>query len=474
MFPSKFIWGAASSAYQIEGAARTDGRGPSVWDAFCRDPGKVFRGHHGDVACDHYGRVVEDVALMKRMGLQAYRFSTSWSRILPEGRGAVNERGLAFYDRLVDELLGAGIEPWLTLFHWDLPYALQLQGGWLNPDSPRWFADYATLVAERLGDRVRRWMTINEPQVYIGLGHREGIHAPGLKLPTPQWLLAGHHTLLAHGRAAQTVRASAKARPSVGWAVVARVEYPATDDPADVEAARRSTLGVHHKDTWSNTWWADPAILGHYPEDGLRLFGADAPRFTADEMETIRQPLDFYGVNIYSGEPVRAGPDGAAVNAGWAAGNPMTTFRWNVSPQALQWGPRFLYERYGVPIVVTENGMANTDWVHADGKVHDPQRIDFTRAYLLELARASAAGTDVRGYFHWSILDNFEWAEGYRERFGLVHVDFATGARTLKDSARWYREVIATNGRSLGGIGVEPGLPSVTLEPRPLSPEVAR
>lgn len=463
MFPQGFAWGAASSAYQIEGAAAMHGRGPSVWDAFCADAGKVFRNHTGAVACDHYHRVAEDVAIMKRMGLKAYRFSVSWSRIMPTGRGAVNGAGLAFYDRLVDELLGAGIEPWLTLFHWDFPQALQLEGGWLNPESPRWFADYTRAVVERLSDRVTHWMTINEPQVYIGLGHRDGTHAPGLKLSTALWLQAGHHTLLAHGLSAQTIRANAKLKPIVGWAPVARVEYPATESAADIEAARRSTMSITQKDTWSNTWWGDPVMFGHYPEDGLKLFGADAPRVGAKDMEIIRQPLDFYGVNIYSGEPVKAGPDGNPVNAGWQDGNAMTTFRWNVSPKSLHWGPRFLHERYKLPIVVTENGMANTDWVHADGDVHDPQRIDFTRAYLAELGRAIDAGTDVRGYFHWSILDNFEWAEGYRERFGLVHVDFATGKRTVKDSGHWYRDVIATNGRNL----TVPAAPASEISPKP-------
>jgi beta-glucosidase len=473
MFREGFTWGAASSAYQIEGGATAHGRGPSVWDTFCADPGKVYRNQTGAVACDHYHRLAEDVAIMKRMGLHAYRFSTSWSRIMPAGKGAVNGAGLAFYDRLVDELLAAKIEPWLTLFHWDFPQALQLEGGWLNPDSAKWFAEYAEVVTRRLSDRVRHWMTINEPQVYIGLGYRDGTHAPGMKLPTAQWLQAGHNTLIAHGLGVQAIRASAVKKPTVGWAIVNRVEFPATDSPADIEAARRSTLSVTAKDTWSNTWWADPAILGHYPEDGLKLFGADAPKFTASEMATICQPLDFYGVNIYSGEPVKAGPDGNPVAVPWADGNPLTTFRWNIAPKSLQWGPRFLYERYKLPIVVTENGMANADWVHSDGEVHDPQRIDFTRNYLLELAKASTAGTDIRGYFHWSILDNFEWAEGYRERFGLVHVDFATGKRTLKDSGKWYREVIATNGRNLlQTSGGEAMKPAASLEHGPLKAEI--
>lgn len=451
MFPEGFVWGAASSAYQVEGAAAEDGRGPSVWDAFCAQEGKVFRGHTGAVACDHYHRFDDDVRLMKSLGLKAYRFSVSWPRVMAEGVGRPNAAGLSFYDRLVDALLEAGIRPWATLFHWDLPQALQAKGGWLDARSPGWFADYASVVVDRLSDRVRDWMTINEPQIFVGMGHRDGTHAPGLKLPTADWLQVGHHALLAHGRAVQVIRSRAKAKPSVGWAPCGRVEYPATDTPADIEAARRCMFSVTAKDCWNNAWWSDPVCLGQYPEDGLRLFGADAPRVGPDDLALINQPLDFYGVNIYSGEPVTAAPGGGAKFVGWPAGNPMTTFRWNVAPKSLYWGPRFLAERYRLPLVITENGMANLDWVTPDQKVHDPQRIDFTRQYLLELGRAAADGVDVRGYFHWSITDNFEWAEGYRERFGLVHVDYQTLKRTPKDSAIWYRDVIKSNGGSLNG-----------------------
>lgn len=449
MFPEGFVWGAASSAYQIEGAAAEDGRGPSVWDAFCAKSGAVFRGHTGAVACDHYHKYIEDVGLMKALGLHAYRFSVSWPRVMPEGVGRVNEAGLAFYDRLVDELVAAGIRPWVTLFHWDFPEALQGRGGWLNEASPGWFAEYAAVVVDRLSDRVQHWITINEPQIFIGMGHRDGTHGPGLRLPAAQWAKAGHHALLAHGRAVQVIRSRARSKPLVGWAPCGRVEFPVTESAADIEAARSSTFSMRVADCWNNTWWSDPVCLGRYPEDGLRLFGADAPRFGSDDMALINQPLDFYGVNIYTGEPVKAGPDGKAEPVGWPPGNPTTAFRWNVAPESLYWGPRFLYERYRLPVFVTENGMSNIDWVTPDGAVHDPQRIEFTRGYLSELRRAIRDGVDVRGYFHWSILDNFEWAEGYRQRFGLVHVDYQTLRRTPKDSALWYRDIIASNGAAL-------------------------
>lgn len=452
-FPDRFVWGAGSSAYQIEGGAGDDGRGPSVWDTFCKREGAVSAGHTGSVACDHYHRWRDDVVLMRNLGLQAYRFSISWTRVLPQGAGEVNQRGIDFYDRLVDELLAADIEPWITLFHWDFPDALYLRGGWLNRDSAKWCADYTKVVVDALSDRVGRWITINEPQIFIGHGHMRGEHAPGLRLPRREALLAGHHALLAHGLSVQAIRAHARRSASVGWAPCGAIEYPATDSLADTEAAYRATMSVVRPDCWNNTWWADPVCLGAYPEDGLRVFGADAPRPARGDMETIHQPLDFYGVNIYSGSPVRAGKDAKPEPVPLPLGHPTTAIRWPITPACLYWGPRFLYDRYKLPIVLTENGMSNTDWVHADGRVHDAPRIDFTRAYLLELGRAIADGVDVRGYFHWSILDNFEWAEGYRERFGLVHVDYATLERTPKDSAFWYRDVIASNGASLQAPG---------------------
>jgi len=451
-FPQDFAWGAATAAYQIEGAALEEGKGLSVWDAMCRQPGKIWEGHTGETACDHYHRYQGDVALLKQMGLKAYRFSVSWPRVMPEGIGAVNPKGLAFYDRLVDELLAVGIEPWCTLFHWDYPQALYQSGGWLHSDSPRWFAEYSAKVVERLSDRVSHWMTLNEPQCFIGIGHLSGTHAPGEQLPLKQALQAAHHTLLAHGLSVQAIRAHAQKPPRIGWAPVGVVTMPETDRPEDIEAARQQMFATGMTSwnaLWSNSWWADPVLFGRYPEDGLRLFGDDAPKFTEAEMAVIAQPIDFYGCNIYNGQTFRAGADGRPEKVDHPPGYPHSLFTWKMTPEALYWGPRFLAERYRLPVVITENGMSCHDWVSLDGQVHDPQRIDFTKRYLREVARAIADGVDVRGYFHWSAMDNFEWAEGYKHRFGLIHVDFATQVRTLKDSAHWYREVIETNGCAL-------------------------
>jgi len=448
-YPKNFIWGAATSAYQVEGAARASGRGASVWDLFCHTDGKVHGGHTGDVACDHFHRYASDVEIMAWLGLKAYRLSVSWPRVMPAGTGAVSRDGLAFYDRLVDRLLDAGIDPWVTLFHWDLPLELHHQGGWLNAQSPHWFEAYAAQIVDLLSDRVSHWMTINEPQIFVGLGYGTGIHAPGHQLPFSEQLLVAHRALLAHGRAVTVIRGRAKTPPTIGWAPVGRVCYPATDSPADVAAARVATMAVTAKDCWNNTWFADPVCLGHYPEDAMALFGRDVPTVAPGDMELISQPLDFYGVNIYSGEPVQAGGP-----QGWSPvqrppGSPQTAMGWPVSPESLEWGPRFLFDRYKLPIVITENGMASHDVVSLDGQVHDPARIDFLARYLGALQRAIAGGVDVRGYFQWSLLDNFEWAEGYRQRFGIVYVDYQTQKRTPKASAHWYKDVIATNGASI-------------------------
>ena len=448
-FKENFVWGAAAASYQVEGAAREDGKGLSVWDMFCRQPGKIRDGHTGDVACDHYHRYKEDVGLMKETGLKAYRFSISWPRVLPEGTGRINEKGIGFYDRLVDELLAAGIDPWVTLFHWDYPYALFLRGGWLNPDSPKWFADYTRVIVDRLSDRVSNWITLNEPQCFVALGHGGGEQAPGLKLGLEEMLLVNHHALIAHGLAVQTIRTYAQKSPHIGWAPVGLVSYPSTGSAEDIEAARRAMFEMNSPGFWNNSWFADPPLLGKYPEDGLRIYGKAAPAFTSTDMEIISQPIDFYGVNIYYGQEVKAGPDGNPVVVFPPAGGPRTHNQWTVSPESLYWGPRFLYERYKKPIVVTENGLAAHDWVAADGRVHDYHRIDFLRQYLTAYRRAAADGVDARGYFSWTIMDNFEWQEGYAYRFGLIHVDFKTQKRTPKDSAGWYRNVIRSNGASL-------------------------
>lgn len=444
-FPQNFVWGAATAAYQIEGAWDEDGKGPSVWDKFSHTPGNVANDDTGDRAADHYHRYREDVALIVGLGLDAYRFSISWPRVLPAGTGAINEAGLDFYDRLVDALLEAEITPYATLFHWDFPYALYQRGGWLNPDSSDWFADYTTLVVERLSDRVHHWMPLNEPRVFLQLGHREGTHAPGLELPRALVLAAAHNVLLAHGKSVQAIRAAAQGESFVGSVPAVSNFYPATDEPADVAAARELAFTIRQDNLWNNTWLNGPMLLGRYPEDGLALWAEDLPPFTAADMEQIQQPLDFIGLNIYSGFPVRAGEDGRPQIVEFPEGMARTHLNWPVTPEILYWSPTFFHERYGLPLYITENGLANTDWVTLDGDVDDLQRIDFLRRYLGALQRAVADGTDVRGYFHWSLLDNFEWAEGYSQRFGLIFVDYPTGERTPKRSATFYREIIGAN-----------------------------
>ena len=449
-FANSFTWGVASASYQVEGAAFEDGKGASVWDMFCRKPGAVWRDQTGDVACDHYHRFAADAQLMGELGIQAYRFSISWPRVLPEGRGQPNARGLAFYDRLVDALLAAGVDPYVTLFHWDYPLALYRRGGWLNPDSVSWFADYAGLIAQKLSDRVRHWMTLTEPQCFIGLGHQTGYHAPGDRLRLAEVLQAGHHVLLAHGRAVQRLRAEARQPATIGFAPVGVVHIPASNSPADVAAARAAMFAVRKTDCFSNTWWLDPIFLGRYPADGLALYGDAVPSIGPDDMATIAQPLDFFGANIYHGFETRAGADGAPEAVPLPPGYPKTTQDfWPVTPAALYWGPRFFHERYGLPIVITENGHQNADVISLDGQVHDPQRIDYLHRYLRELKRAVADGTPVNGYFQWCFTDNFEWAMGDAIRVGLVYTDYPTQRRIPKDSAFWYRDVIRSRGRDL-------------------------
>jgi beta-glucosidase len=448
--PEGFVWGAASASYQVEGGAREGGRSPSVWDEFSETPGKTFDGHTGGVACDSYHRPEEDAALLADMGATGYRLSIAWPRVIPGGDGVINDEGLAYYDRLVDALLARGVDPWVTLFHWDFPACLYRRGGWLNRDSADWLAEYTAAVVDRLSDRVTNWFTLNEPQIFLGLGHNEGTHAPGLKLSRKDVLLATHHALLGHGKSAQVIRARAKKPSRIGCAPVGNLKSPATETPADIEAARAATFSVPEQGwTFNYTWYCDPMLRGHYPEDGLKLFGKDAPAAPEADMKTIHQPMDFFGVNIYNSEIVRAGKDGKPEPVKRGPGYPITMFRWPVQPDALYWGPRFLQERYKLPVVITENGLASMDWVHADGKVHDAGRIDFLTRYLGELRRAISDGVDVRGYFQWSIMDNYEWAEGYALRFGLVYVDYLSGERIPKDSYYWMKSVIASNGKSL-------------------------
>ncbi len=440
-FSNDFVWGVATASYQIEGATRQGGRGPSNWDAFCERPGAIYQEHDGAVACDHYNRLEEDLDLLADLSVGAYRFSLAWSRLLPDGVGRENDAGIAFYNRLIDGLLERKITPYLTLFHWDYPQALQHRGGWLHPDSPRWFEEFTRLVARRFGDRVKHFLTLNEPHAFIEGGLHHGRHAPGLTLPLAEVLKAGHHALLSHGRATQVLRAEVPGC-SVAIAPVLICAVPESESPQDEQAARDWTFSMTAPELRSTTWWMDPVYGRGYPVDGLRIFGADAPQCSSTDFDLIAQPLDAVGFNLYDAAVVKQGEDGAPVLCPCPPGSPKTAFNWALSPQAHYFGPRFAEERYQGPILITENGLSTRDWVHLDGKVHDPDRVDFIARHLTELERAHKEGTTIQGYFHWSLLDNFEWNHGYRERFGLVHVDYASGRRTKKDSFFAYRELI--------------------------------
>jgi len=451
-FRKDFIWGAATASYQIEGGAYEGGKGLSVWDQFSHEQGAVLFGHSGDTACDHYHRFKEDVALMKEMGVKNYRFSLSWPRLIPGGTGEVNEEGVAFYNALIDELLAAGIRPFITLFHWDHPAALQARGAWENPESPKWFENYAALCAQRFGDRVKDFITFNEPACFIGLGYVKGEHAPGLKLQPEHTIPMAHNVLIAHGLAVKALRRYAPGC-RIGYAPNADPCIPETETQENIAAARKAYMSVPGDSVgwaFSVPWWSDPVVLGRYPEDGLAAFECYLPYGWEKDMETICQPLDFYAQNIYNGRIIRA-----ADNAqGWEEvqkpiGHPKTAIQWFVTPDALYWGPKFLYERYPLPFIITENGMSCHDAVSLDGQVHDPNRQDYMHRYLLAYRRAAQDGVDARGYFAWSLMDNYEWAMGYNERFGLVYVDYQTQKRTVKDSFKWYKTVMENNGENL-------------------------
>ncbi|WP_207459986.1 GH1 family beta-glucosidase [Azospirillum sp. SYSU D00513] len=441
-FPEGFLWGTATSSYQIEGAVNEDGRGPSVWDSFSHTPGKIRSNHTGDVANDHYHRFKEDVQLMKALGVRAYRFSIAWPRVFPQGTGAPNPKGLDFYSRLVDELLANGIEPIPTLYHWDLPQALQDRGGWESPDTPRAFADYAGYTAARLSDRVGRFFTLNEMAAFIELGYALGIHAPGLKLPPARVNQARHHAVLAHGLGVQAIRAAARAGTRVGPAENISICVPVIETPEHIRAAELATRET-------NAGYMTVMMEGLYTNGFLAAAGADAPKFTAEELAIIASPVDFVGVNIYvPTRYVRAidGPPGFA-EVPFSRTHPKMELDWlRVGPEAMYWGPRHLSRIWGAKeIHVTENGCSAADQPAPDGTVYDTDRVMYLRSYLTQLQRATAEGVPVRGYFLWSLMDNFEWAEGYESRFGLHHVDFATQKRTPKLSAAFYREVIARN-----------------------------
>lgn len=449
-FSENFVWGAATSSIQIEGASTEDGKGENIWDVYAKEEGRIHEGQDAVTACDHYHRFRDDVAMMKEMGIKAYRFSVDWSRVLPEGRGRVNEKGVRFYHELIDELLANGIEPYLTLYHWEMPYELYKCGGWMNPESVRWFGDYAKLVAERFSDRVKYYFTINEPQCFTGLGYLTAEHAPGLKAPVRDTFEMAHNILKAHGYATQMLRQYGKQKLTIGFAPTAGMTYPASGAAEDIEAARESLFALPDLPvwTWNVAWWSDPVIFGKYPEEGLVKYEKYLPKITDDDMKLISEPIDIYGQNIYNGKCIRMGENGKPEEVKRYDGFPRTAANWPVTPEALEYGVKFLYERYRKPIYITENGISCTDVVSIDNKVHDSNRTDFLARYLRALKKA-AGEADVRGYFQWSLMDNFEWNKGYSERFGLVYVDYLTQERIWKDSAFWYRDVIKNNGNNL-------------------------
>ena len=443
-FPAEFVWGAATSAHQIEGSPLADGAGPDIWYRFERQPGTIADGTTADVACDHYRRFAEDVALMQWLGLRAYRFSVAWSRVLPEGTGRVNRAGLAFYDRLVDALLAAGIRPCVTLYHWDLPAALADRGGWANREIVHWFAEYAGAVFDALADRVPLWTTLNEPWVVTDAGYLHGVHAPGHRdlFETPR---AAHHLLLAHAAAVEVYRT--KHRQKIGIVVNLEPKDPVTDRDEDVAAA-------HRADAYMNRQYLDPLFLGHYPEELAEMYGDAWPAFPAADLERIRQPVDFLGVNYYTRAVVRHDASALLTRASsvtqWRSTR--TEMSWEVHPESLTKLLLRVRDLYGsIPLYVTENGAAFYDPPSPRGAtVDDPLRVDYYRTHLRAAHAALAAGVDLRGYFAWSLLDNFEWGLGFTRRFGLVHVDFATQKRTPKASAHFYRDVIRTAGETLG------------------------
>jgi beta-glucosidase len=460
-FPPGFLWGSATASYQIEGATHEDGRSLSIWDQFAATPGKTFQGDTGDIADDHYHRMPQDVALMAELGLGAYRFSLAWPRILPQGRGKVNSPGLDFYDRLVDTLLAHGIKPFATLYHWDLPIALEEKGGWVNRDTAYAFAEYAEVTARRLGDRVEAWITLNEPWCSAFLGYGIGVHAPGLQNRQAAFD-AGHNLLLAHGLAVPRIRASIRPGAQVGITLNFTPQYAADERPETLRAIERA-------DAFSNRWFLDPIYRGSYPDNLFSGFQVNPPPVQEGDFAIITAPIDFLGVNYYSrslmqskltsgssGSENHENSESGEHHEGAEAVRPVpgsiyTEMGWEVYPQGLSDLLVRLHREYAIPaLYVTENGAAFADQWNGEDHVSDPLRVEYLHAHIQAQARAIAAGVPLRGYFVWSLLDNFEWGEGYSKRFGIVYVDYPTQRRILKDSALWYKDFIAAYHRQQG------------------------
>lgn len=436
-FPDGFLWGTATASYQIEGAAYEDGRSESIWDRFSHTPGKVKNGDTGDIACDHYHLYKQDVALLKQLGARSYRFSVAWPRVLPDGSGRVNPKGLAFYDRLVDELLAAGIQPFVTLYHWDLPTALHDRGGWVNRDIASWFSDYAAIMARALGDRVKYWITLNEPWCTSFLSYEIGEHAPGLRNPALAVQVA-HHTLLAHGMGSQAIRTASDAQTRVGITLNMGYNLPATDSDADRAAAEKAIDPQYE-------WFVPPVFSGHYSERLFENSHYTHPEVKAGDMALICTRNDFLGLNYYT--PTRYTSKDGQIEA---VRNPMgeyTAMDWEVEPEGLYLLLLKLHTvtKGTLPIYITENGAAYPDIPSPDGQIHDSDRVSFLRRHFDATRRAITQGVNLRGYFVWSLMDNFEWAHGYTKNFGIVKVDYATQRRIPKDSALYFRDVAAAN-----------------------------
>jgi beta-glucosidase len=441
VFPDDFIWGAATAAYQIEGAYREDGKGESIWDRFSHIPGRIFEGHTGDVACDHYHRFEEDIGIMKSIGLKSYRFSISWARVFPEGKGAPNQKGLDFYRRLVEKLNENGIMPAATLYHWDLPQKLQDLGGWANRDSAGWFSDYASYMFEKLGGQVPVWITFNEPWVTAFVGYWHGRHAPGIT-DFKTALQAAHNLLLSHGRAVKAYR-DMGGKGEIGMTLNMNPVYPASDSEEDRAAAKMY-------DEYLNKWFAGPVLKGTYPADLAAYLQKKGLLHEIDgrDMEMIHQPVDFLGVNNYYSSSIKY--DGSLwpiPAAEMTTGKDRTQMGWEIYPEGIHdLLVRLKSEYGGIKILITENGAAFNDIVNREGKVEDDNRVDYLYRYLAQVHRAISSGANVKGYYVWSLLDNFEWGHGYSKRFGIVYIDFGTQQRILKKSALWYRDVIRNNG----------------------------
>jgi beta-glucosidase len=440
-FPSDFLWGSATASYQVEGAIHEGGRGTSIWDTFAHTPGMTFNGDNGDVADDFYHLYPQDIQLMKSLGVKTFRFSVAWSRIFPNGTGAPNQQGIDFYRRMIEALLSAGIQPFCTLYHWDLPQTLQDKGGWENRDTAKAFADYAGFTAGKLSDLVKHFMTMNEMRTFVELGYGNGTHAPGLKVGPKRLAQLNHYVVLGHGLSVQAIRAHTKPGTKVGIADNIMATTPAIESPEHIAAARKAFRE-------ENAMFLTVLEEGRYTDQYLRRLGEDAPKFTAEEMKIIASPMDFVGINIYQPTYVRA----ESSEKGYAVVTPPASYPhmyspWlTIGPEALYWGPKLVHETWKVnEIYITENGASSKDEVAPDGEIYDTDRVMYLRNYLTQLQRGITEGIPVKGYFLWSLLDNYEWADGYEKRFGITYVDFKTQKRTPKLSAKFYKEVIAKN-----------------------------